>query len=130
MQTYLGNSFILSSASFLLQFRFADGLDYFLIILGIITALALGCCVPINLIIYGDVIQDFIQYTIDAAKASHNNGYGTPTDFTITIFLRNFCGYLAILSNVDYTHLYNILLVLKTMLCFVSLQNGDISSSY
>lgn len=107
MQTYLCNSFILSSASFLLQFRFADGLDYFLIILGIITALALGCCVPINLIIYGEVIQDFIEYTIDAAKASHNNGYGTPTDVKITIFCAELLWLftVAIFSNVDYRHL-------------------------
>lgn len=46
----------------LLQFRFADGLDILLMIVGTICMIAVGVALPLNLVFFGDLITQFIAY--------------------------------------------------------------------
>lgn len=48
---------------FFLQFRFSDKLDVLLMILGTLSAMGLGATFPLQFIIFGDLINTFIDYT-------------------------------------------------------------------
>jgi hypothetical protein len=39
-------------------------------VVGTISAIIMGCCFPMNLFIYGKVIEDFIDYQVDVGKAT------------------------------------------------------------
>lgn len=42
------------------QFRFADRVDIVLMLVGTLAAIAFGCGFPVNLIIYGEAIDNFL----------------------------------------------------------------------
>ena len=57
---------------FLSQFRFRDKLDVLLMVLGTISAIGHGAAVPLQFIIFGDLIDSFINFGKNLAIASQN----------------------------------------------------------
>ncbi len=54
----------------LLQFRFADGVDKLLMIVGTLAAMITGCAFPVNLLFYGQVVNEFIKDEQDSISGS------------------------------------------------------------
>lgn len=48
---------------FFFQFKYAGKLDIVILLLGTVFAMGLGTCMPLNLLVYGQVANALIEYT-------------------------------------------------------------------
>ncbi len=64
----------------LFQFKFADGWDIYYMLVGIIFAIGNGIGQPLSIILFGDLIQDFIQFGNAQIIAKSTNTTVKPPD--------------------------------------------------
>ena len=62
------------------QFRFSDGRDKLLLVLGTLFSALAGLAIPLNLLVYGRVATGFIYYTIIQNRYDINE-----TSFTMNL---------------------------------------------